>query len=96
MLFQGEMGPEGLRGLPGESGSKGAKVRFILPHSNFSLSPGIMIFFYLFPTIAQGDNGLPGPRGAPGAPGEAGRNVSKNSDLESKEKTTQRQPISCI
>lgn len=25
--FQGEMGPEGLRGLPGESGNKGAKVR---------------------------------------------------------------------
>lgn len=29
MLFQGETGPEGLRGLPGESGIKGAKVRFI-------------------------------------------------------------------
>lgn len=28
--FQGEMGPEGLRGLPGEEGKKGAKVRSII------------------------------------------------------------------
>lgn len=79
-LFQGEMGSEGLRGLPGESGDKGAKVRFISPLLNFNLSLGI-IMFYLFPTITQGDNGLPGPRGSPGAPGEPGRNVGENSHL---------------
>lgn len=77
-LFQGEMGSEGLRGLPGESGNKGAKVRFISPLLNFNLSLGIIIF-YLFPIITQGDNGLPGPRGSPGAPGEPGRNVGENS-----------------
>lgn len=43
-LFQGEMGSEGLRGLPGESGNKGAKVRFISPLLNFNLSLGIIIF----------------------------------------------------
>lgn len=26
-MFQGEMGPEGTRGLPGEEGTKGTKVR---------------------------------------------------------------------
>lgn len=92
MLFQGEMGSEGLRGLPGETGNKGAKVRFILPLSDSNLSPGILIVL-LFPVIAQGDNGLPGPRGSPGAPGEAGRNVGESSRFESRGRNLRR-PIS--
>lgn len=44
LSFQGEMGSEGLRGLPGETGIKGAKVRFSLLLSNPNLSPGIVTF----------------------------------------------------
>lgn len=49
MLFQGEMGSEGLRGLAGESGKKGAKVRFIWNLSDFNLSLEVIILIFLLP-----------------------------------------------
>lgn len=59
------MGSEGSRGLPGESGNKGAKVRFILPLSNFNLSPEIIIFTCSAP-LHRETTAFRGPEDHPG------------------------------
>lgn len=69
------MGSEGLRGLAGESGNKGTKVRrrsqMFFQHVTDRVTDRLIDRL----SSHQGDNGLPGPRGPPGTPGESGRNV---------------------
>lgn len=90
-MFQGEMGSEGQRGLPGESGNKGATVRRLWRLNNmymymFIWTPYRTLCSFValvvdFLYTQQGDNGLPGPRGSPGTPGESGRNVGYRLSL---------------
>lgn len=65
MWFQGEMGSEGSRGLSGETGLDGAKVRFRFLLSNFNLSPG-MIIFPCSPPVHRGRTAFQDPEDHPG------------------------------
>lgn len=44
-VFQGEPGPEGLRGLPGEGGNKGTKVIILLLLQVFVMHPELKLIF---------------------------------------------------
>uniref|UniRef100_A0AAY5EXT8 VWFA domain-containing protein n=1 Tax=Electrophorus electricus TaxID=8005 RepID=A0AAY5EXT8_ELEEL len=67
-VFQGEPGPEGLRGLAGEDGNKGAKGDQGLPGPRGS--PGVR--GEPGRNGSRGDPGEAGPRGDPGPPGASG------------------------
>lgn len=85
---QGDPGPEGTRGLPGEVGNKGARVSMEQAwwqpggRGSSGATQGSMLAFLLMHSVlvsffaVQGEQGLPGPRGPSGAVGEPGRIVS--------------------